>query len=194
MKLFYELKHEDIAVFAKEYLKKKNIGARSYNLGTALSFVLVASITGYGYAIEILQGLDFLQQMGFAIAALFVVLLPIHELIHGVVYKYLGAPRVRFKIHWKSFAIMTEAPDFLITSSQFKKVALAPFAFISISLLVTIMLTPLTFRLFFSWCLLFHTLCCGGDFALVSFCLAHKDRSLWTKDLAGQSLTYFYAK
>jgi hypothetical protein len=110
-----------------------NENAKGSWLVTAF-FVLLAGGIGLMISISFVQAWKqprLLWQVAAAIAFVFVILLPIHEGIHALAYKSLGAKNVRFSYTWRKLAVYTCAPLFVIRLKEIIPLALAPFAAIT---------------------------------------------------------------
>ena len=70
-----------------------------------------------------------------------VILIPVHEFIHWLVYRNEGAADVRFGAIWRSFAFYAAAHNFLADYKTFKRIALAPLYLLS-ALLCLLLLYP----------------------------------------------------
>lgn len=193
MEIFYTFRHSAMQEMAKDYLKRKNKAVRWFNIALALQMVVIGYLVGTGIAQESFASANMSWLLGGPFLVLLLVLLPLHEVIHALAYKYFGAPKIQFRMHWKKAMVMTEAPGFLIAARPFVVVALAPAVIISMLLILVVIFTPFLTSLFTAVLLFLHTLCCGGDMALVSFCLEHSDKNLWTKDDPDEAVSYFYS-
>lgn len=192
METFYTFQHAQMQEFAKDYLKRKNKMVRGFNIALVLQFAIIGYLVGTGLARDSFASINVSWLLGGPFLVLLLVLLPLHEAIHALAYKWYGAPKIQFRMHWKKAMVMTEAPDFLIAARPFMVVALAPAMVISTGLILVMVFAPFTVSLFAGILLLLHSLCCGGDAALVSFCLEHADKNLWTKDDPAAAVSYFY--
>ncbi len=121
-------------------------------------------------------------------------LIPLHEYIHVLAYRYVGAKNTSYGMNLRKFYFMALADKFVANARQFRVVILAPFISISIVCLSLAILLPGYWRfipigLFFT-----HTLFCSGDFGLLSYLENHKDKDIYTYDDVEQSESYFFEK
>ena len=121
-------------------------------------------------------------------------LIPVHEVIHALVYKLTGAPKIKFGIKPAKCLFYVTADKYVIGKRHFILVALMPFLVISLLLIVLahFIVTPLSWS--FIVCLFVHTTMCIGDFALAGLFIQHKRQAIYTYDDVENSVTYFYKK
>lgn len=134
-----------------------------------------------------------LGQPAAAPAFVFVVLLPVHEGIHALAYKALGAKDIRFSYTWSKLAVYTCAHWFVIRRKEIFPLALAPFVVITFALLMLAGLWPIA-RFFFLWSLWFHAALCGGDMILVAYAWRNRGRDLYNLDDVEEGKSYFYER
>ncbi len=122
------------------------------------------------------------------------VLAPLHELIHGLVYKWIGAPAIRYGADLSQFIFYVTAHRYAVGQKEFFRVAFTPFLLISLGLLAGIILLPP----FWSWgltvTLLSHGSMCIGDFSMMSYFKRYPDREIYTFDDTETMVSYFYGK
>jgi len=184
--------HQDLVHFIKPYMEKPNRYARAYK-GSIFLLMLLA-FGGAGFMIG--SGRFTFQMLNYCLMGigLVILLIPIHEIIHGTAYKIVGAPSVQYGVVWKQAVFYAMADRHVIGFSAFRLVALAPFVIISTVLLVSTFTLPGFWPYTTFTMLLFHTLFCGGDFALLSFFQEHRDVEMLTYDERSTGMTFFYAK
>lgn len=121
-------------------------------------------------------------------------LIPLHEGLHMLAYKLLGARQTRMVAHWKKFYFLAIADGFVANRSEFRIVALAPFVVISLLLgLLSIVLGP-SAMLSLRFALLVHGGLCSGDFGLLSYFESHKDREILTVDDVQAGVSRFWIR
>jgi len=126
---------------------------------------------------------------GFAIALL---IIPLHEWIHGLAYKYVGAKEISYTANWKKFYFTAQADHFVVNEKEFRLVAFAPFVVIT-SLALAIGLAFGQYLLMLG--LIFaHTTMCSGDFALVSYFYQNRGKGLVTYDDYSNQIAYFFVE
>ncbi len=60
-----------------------------------------------------------------------ILLIPIHELIHGLLFRLFGAKDVRYGVVWKKLMFYAVAHDFAVNYRQMLVIALGPFFVLS---------------------------------------------------------------
>ena len=93
------LDHNELIPFVKDVFQNQNFITRLYSGITLFTIVLATALLAY----YIVKGeLNAFAPFGLGIAITFL-LIPIHEWIHGLTYKYLGAKKVSYSANWKKF-------------------------------------------------------------------------------------------
>ncbi len=185
--LALDLRHDDIIPFIKEYYQKKVTPLLLFHWGFSLITLLV------WLGVGVLAGLDadgWIGGAGWAVLGFFA-LLPLHEWIHGLVYKQAGASDVRYGASLRQFVFYAIAHHFVASRQAFVRVALAPFVLITLPLVVGMIFLP-DLRFVLAGCLALHTSGTAGDFALLNFYVVHRQREIYTYDDADQKRSYFY--
>lgn len=140
---------------------------------------------------------DFNNLIGFSIGILFSVtlLVVVHEVIHAVAYKMVGAKKLSFGMRIRKFLFFVLADKQVFSLKRFEIVALAPVTTIA---LLTIVGMICTFNqpMFYSFLSIFgiHSLFSGGDFGLLAYFENRKEKEILTFDVKEEGKTYFYVK
>jgi len=187
-----ELDHKALIPFLKKHLKKHTLSSIFHN---AFNFVMFATIVAlltndYIAGKSVLKGIAYiLYGMGFTL-----LLIPIHELIHGLAYKLLGAENTSFDANLRKFYFMALADQFVANKKEFRIVALAPFVTITTAgfALLYFVSGPWTYSILAA--ILTHAVFCSGDFGLLSYFDANKGKELVTYDVVATKMSYFYVK
>lgn len=170
------------------------------NKGTILFTVTLLTFAGTGFFFgaelsKVVRDSSLLEQRGIqyllGLSAVFLILLPIHELIHALVFYLQGARDIRFSFSKKGFAVFTVANQFVLNMQQLIVVAIAPFVSITVALAVLAWQLP-NWAPFFITALCFHALCCFGDFILINYAVKYKQRFNFDDFEKGES--YFFEK
>jgi hypothetical protein len=130
--------------------------------------------------------------LGLALLA-FLVIVPLHELIHGLAYRATGATDVRYGMSVREATAYAVAHNFVADWRAFTFVAVAPFVVITTALLLAILVWPAQ-HLFLFTVLLLHTTATLGDCALLNYFWVNRRRTLYTYDDADKKLSYIYAR
>jgi hypothetical protein len=122
---------------------------------------------------------------------IFFLLIPLHELIHGLAYKMCGAKTVSYHAAPRKLMFYALADRHVIGYRKFMVVAFSPFV------IITSVLCVFIFTLGGSWPwtvwtgLLMHTSGCAGDFALAAYFFDQRKRLPLTYDLKDEGITIF---
>ncbi|HEV7348355.1 DUF3267 domain-containing protein [Telluribacter sp.] len=130
-------------------------------------------------------------QIVLALTGFFIVVLPLHEAIHALVFKLLGADKVGFGYSLKSMMVYAYAQRFVMTIRENALVAAMPFILITMLLAGLLLVVPGLKMLWFLL-LLLHTLGCVGDFVLIKYAYRNRSRERYTYDDLDEGRTYFF--
>ena len=189
-RLSAELTHADMIPFIKEYIKKINPITLFYWSFNIIILLLIGCFSIVDTQLEFSEKFD----KFFLGVFFFFLLLPIHELIHGGVYKFFGAQKVRYGAVWKKMMFYAIAPLFVANSREFRIVAYAPFVLINSALILTGFFVGESIQWMLAGTLLFHTAGCSGDFGLLSYFYENKHTHVVTYDDAESGKTFFYTR
>lgn len=192
-KLLLILKHSDIAKFVGSYLYSKTLLASAYRNFLLFSLLLFTCTTAYLLFFYSNKCLTYLSGFLLGLISFFLLVAP-HEIIHGLMYKYFGAKRVKYGVIWSKLAFYAIAPNFVVHKKQFIVLAAAPFAVISTALISLILFSfGNPFWHFYFWGLfLTHSLGCVGDFAMIAFFELQGKQAVYTFDDEKAGVSYFY--
>lgn len=155
---------------------------------------MVGAVLGYFIGKQIgkfkLDPWQFLEAFGLLIF----VLLPIHEGIHGLVFKILGAEKVGFGWTPKTLMVYAYAQKFVMSLKENAIVAVMPFLVITLALLIAFFTLPEYKTLIVSTFVL-HTYGCLGDFILINYYFKYRHKQMFTyDDIDEAGMTYFFEK
>ena len=188
------LKYRDIISFVMENIKRNTFPAYAYFGYNLLNLVVLSVFVIYSTSSETYVFLDFVKFIiaGALIGSILVI--PVHELIHGISYKLIGAPKIHFGADFRQMIFYVASDKFVLGRRAFYIVALSPFILINL----------ITFLLMLSFSaqltagslsfLLFHNTMCIGDFAMVSFFAGNKNKDLYTYDDHKEKTSYIFEK
>ncbi len=134
-----------------------------------------------------------LKGMTIGLILLPLLLIPVHEGSHLIPFRIAGARDIRFGADLRQGIVWVTAHRFVAGKRLFQIVALTPFIFITLSLVVLIILSPPWWKWIFSMTLLIHTTMCAGDAALLGFMSKFGKRRVYTWDDVDLKEAYFYA-
>jgi len=119
--------------------------------------------------------------------------IPPHELLHGMAYKILGARKIRFGMDLKQFIFYVTADRFTISRRELAFLALTPFVSINAVILSVTAFWATPHLLFSASLLLFHNIMCIGDFAMISYAY-NQHGELYTYDDTARKMTLFFER
>ena len=182
--------HASLAEFVVEYFLRRRSwlthAHHAMTIVTVAAAVFVALRTARPLKLCVL---DFFL----ALAALFVIILPIHELLHAAAYRLSGARDIRWDYSLRMAAVWVTAHRFVATGRPFVFVALAPFVVINAALIAAAIVFP-KLAVFLLFVLLWHLHGSIGDWSLLNFIWLHRERGFWTFDDAEAGKSYFYGR
>lgn len=192
--LIDKLDHKELVPFVQQYLFRMRFWPVFY-LG--INIILLATIglmVGTGVSIRA----DFNTNealgkaaMGFALAFL---LIPLHEFIHAIAYRLCGAKEISYDADLKKLIFMAITHRFVVGAGEFRFVAIAPFAFITL-LGFAVMPFLQGYYIYTALGLIFtHATFCGGDFSILAYLDFHKDKEVVTWDDKVNKVSWFYGK
>jgi len=190
--LLATLNHKELVPFLKPYLFKWNRYAVLYHIITFLLCFVITIVLGYRvgrYGFNFDMVAHFLYGFGFAL-----LVLPLHELLHGIAYKMVGAPKVSYGGDIKKFVFFAVADNFVVSYREFRFVALAPFVVITSIAIGMCFVLPISWAYTMLGVILVHSMFCGGDFGLLSFFREHRQQEVITYDDVANKVSYFYSK
>jgi hypothetical protein len=191
--LLDELNLNQLGPFVNLYLSKRNFFTVFFISINFLFFIAAISLVYYyKISIHISIGTALNHLLYGVLFALF--LIPIHELIHSLAYKIQGAERTHIKVNLKKFYFLAIADKFVANRKEFIIVALAPFVIITLALLALLFFLSPMWQLTVLGTLVTHSICCTGDFGLLSYFDFHKDKQVVTFDDEEKNVTYFYCR
>ncbi|GAB2767473.1 hypothetical protein GCM10027275_07310 [Rhabdobacter roseus] len=131
-------------------------------------------------------------QIPLSVVVFFFPVLPLHEAIHALFFKLLGAPKVGFGYSAKGLMVYAYAQRFVMTLRENALVAAMPFVLITASLVGLLFLVP-SLQTLWVFLLLVHTFGCLGDFILIKHACRNRAVAMYTYDDLDEKRTYFFA-
>lgn len=186
--LFIEVEHKHLVAFLKKYMQYRNVWVIAFWTANA---GVVLSLTVYLYFEDTVSWKSVVTNFGVGFL-IFFLLLPMHEFIHGLTYKSVGAEKVSYKGSLKQMMIYALADQFVASRKEFIKVAIMPFVAITGMIVIAMFFVTPKYDVALFIALFFHTGGCYGDFAFLSFFHEHRDKGLVTYDDAVKENTLFY--
>ena len=189
--LLDRLEHIDLIPFVRKYNSARTIFSMFYMLSNFLAFGAVGYFLVSNSQKGVFTMIEGLTYLAYGLAIAFA-LLPIHEFIHVLAYKSQGAEKTSYDANLKKFYFLAVADQFVANRKEFQIVALAPFALITTTLLISLFFTGPLWTMTILGTLLTHTAFCSGDFGMLSYFAVHKDKEIVTYDDKGSKISFFY--
>lgn len=189
------LNHKEIVAFIKRHSKDRNLINNAYLLINMA--ILMYTIGKAYYAIQYQNAHafdDVLAGTGLGFFLTIFVSFFIHETIHLIAYKILGAKKTSIKIDFKKFVFLAIADQFVMGRKAFYFLAILPFAVITTLLLAGLIILNGYVHFVLLGILILHTAGCSGDFALISYFYKNKHLEIYTYDDIQKGESYFYQK
>jgi hypothetical protein len=185
------LPYSDIAPFVIGSLKSFNLPMLTvWTVLAMTSFLLVWFWPGVRYTPDnprIIIGL------AVGLAAVPVLLIPVHEGLHLIPFRLSGARDIRYGADLRQGIIYVTAHRFVADLRLFSIVAFTPFVIITTGLGAAILVCSPWWQWVLSLALFTHTTMCAGDTALIGFMMGFNHRNVYTWDDADRKEAYFYA-
>lgn len=188
--LLAEMTHASLGEFLVEYFIRR--GSWLTRMHHAMSLATIAAIVGVAWHQGKSWG-DALQAFGLAFVSLFVIVLPLHELVHALAYRIGGARDIRWDYSWRMAAAWVMAHRFVADRRTFVFVALAPFVAINAAILLAALVRP-GMAVYLLCLLLWHLHGSSGDWGLLNFIWLHREQGFWTYDDADSGKSWFYGR
>jgi hypothetical protein len=190
-----ELEHSDIKRFVIDQVQKRSRMIVLYSVYQFAMLFFAAGLLGYSLFKTFKGDSHILVIIAVSLAFGFSVLIVFHELIHGVAFKIVGAPKVSYGGYIRKMLFYAEADRFVANRKQFTIVALAPLTVIKLLTLAGCFIflgEPIFWFFISTMCL--HSLFCAGDIALLSFFYQSSDEYFTFDDKPAKKSYYFRRK
>jgi len=123
------------------------------------------------------------------------VLVLIHELLHGLVLKLAGAPKVTFGMVPGRFIFYAEADRFVLSRNPFLWVAFTPLVAVQVVTLLLVIFwygQPMVYFPLMVMCI--HSFFCAGDVALVTLFYRFPGLEVYTYDNREEKTSYYFVE
>lgn len=191
--LLDKLEHDALAPFLKKYLNKRTRTSILYYAITI--FIILSAVVLFVFndhsGKKEFGNWCFHFFSGFLLSFL---LIPLHEYIHVLAYRFLGADKTSFSANMKKFHFLALADQFVADRKEFRIIALSPFISLSLLMMIIIPWVPYHTIITILGILFMHTAMCSGDFALISYLEYYHSRQIVTYDDVEMKTSFFYGK
>ncbi len=182
----------ELVIPLREGLQTKNIYIRLFWLFFLLGCAAAGGFAAWSIGSGALTFGAFSGWLLLGIPATFL-LVPLHEMVHGLMFRWYGARDVRYGVIWRYLMFYAVAHAYVVHYRQFRYIAMAPFAVISVLCAAVFPFVPATWQALLLGLYCFHTLCCAGDFGLCAYFYKYRERKPVSFDDADNGISYFYA-
>lgn len=192
-RLVLELGYQEIVPFVMTQIRKRGLFPFLYAFINLATFLLIILFTVNGLRGQTLSWTSLLLQSLTGIAAGSILIIPVHELLHGLAYRLIGARKIIFGWDPGQLIFYVTANRYPVSGMQVHLLTLTPFIIINLS---TVLLTALAFPggfLFSAVFLISHNTMCIGDFAISGF-VSRTEGKVYTYDEPELKKSYFYAE
>jgi hypothetical protein len=189
-KLLLTLEYGSVADFVIAQLKSANPITFSFYALT-LSLLIWSLSLRFGLCGE----LSISQVLPYTLAGLILfplLMIPVHEGIHILVFRILGGRDIRVGADLKNFIVYVTAHRHVVTALPFLVIAASPFIIISVALLASAWSASPPWKWSLSLALLAHTTMCAGDIAMGAFYYTNRSKKIVTWDDAEARVAYFF--
>ena len=122
-------------------------------------------------------------------------LVVLHELLHGLVLKLAGAPRVSFGMVPGKFIFYAEADKFVLHRKSFMWVAFTPLVVVQLITTLLVISWFSNFMVFFPIMVMcIHSFFCAGDVALVTLFYRFPGYDVYTYDSHEEKTSYYFIR
>ena len=193
--LIAELHHSQIKEFVISRLTEDNRLIRIYMFYQIAMVVLGIFVLTRGVVFAFRGSSDILLFTVGALLFSFTILVPVHELLHGLAIKLTGAQKVNYGAYFRKFMFYAEADRHVMNRKQFAFVALTPLFTIKILTLAGVLLFWHSIWVFpFAMVMSVHSLFCAGDIGLLSVFYQNPNSEIFTFDVKSEKKSYYYLK
>lgn len=184
-----DLDHNEMVPFLLKNLKNRNPINAVFKHGTMLLIALILFVW-----IGRWDTTSFFLGLGAGLLFTFTVGVVLHETLHLLVYKVLGAKKTRLKPLWDQGAVAAVADHFVVSEKEFYWLAFTPFVVLTTAGLVALFTTSGWIFYGVSVFLVMHATACIGDFSLAGYMYEHRKEEIYTFDDVKNDRSFFYKR
>lgn len=193
-KLVRQLNHDEIIDFVTHQLKQFRWPMTFFYGFSIMLIALIISFTAGNIANSYISWSTYFLYLFLGLIAGMVLVIPVHEVIHGIAYKLVGARKVKYGADLRQMLFYASAPGFVAGKSDFYVVAFSPFVLINLFFLAGIIYGHLPVQWGSLFALFIHSTMCIGDFAMVNYFTSFPGKEVYTYDDREEKTSYFYIK
>lgn len=192
-KLIKELNFNEVLVFVLKHIKQRGFFQLFYFTVNSVMLGLIILLVVIGLLDHTLSWGKILAESLAGIVSGSILIIPIHELLHGLAYRILGARKIIFGADPAQLIFYVTADRYTVSGKQIHLLTLTPFLLINIITLTISMALFREYLLFTAFFLLFHNMMCIGDFAISGF-VSKTGGKIYTFDEPERKVSYFFKK
>ena len=185
----WAIDHRSVATALRPHIWKGSPVSAAYIAANLAALALVA-VTWIRLDLSLFAGF---QVVSLGMFSSYFALVPLHETIHAIAYRRMGATTVRVDYRWRRLTAACTADGFVASKREFAWVCLAPFLTLNPLLCVVAILSRGSWRLAAASALLLHVGACSGDFALLNWLYRSGYTNLFTYDDSAAQRSYFFS-
>jgi len=191
-KKILEISHEELIVFVSDHIRPDNLPIRLFYL---FNLPVLGYIFFKLYDIIFIHPLNWIYLLSVILLSFIlfaIIVIPVHELLHALAFKILGANKVSIHAQWGRMLFYSIADKFVMNSREFIFLALTPFVLINLGLVFGIICLHGEFKVMAVVFLFFHLTGCIGDFALLGYLYKNRHQNILNYDDKELEKSYFY--
>jgi hypothetical protein len=186
-----ELDFDDMIPFVLSNIKKKGLMSWLFIAINVIGLFSIGVFSIWGIYTGWIPWFGFIKQLFLGILAGSIIVIPFHELLHGLAYKIIGAKKIKFGANLQQFFFFVSTDRFPVNRKELYFLALLPFGVLNLVLLMVALFWLPQYSLLFGFLLLSHNLMCIGDFAITNYVMNEKEE-VFTYDEPENKKSYFY--
>ena len=195
--LIEEIDYANLKSFVVKEIERRSVLIVAYSIVQVVALLAMAGLLAF-FTIGLIVDGEFSAELitaGCAIVFSCTLLIPIHELLHAAAFLMLGKRDIGFGVQWKKFLFYAEANMQVLDRKEMVIVGLAPLVTIAIvaATLIALQVSALT-TLFAATVFTVHLFFCGGDIAIISFFVRHKQMEMYTFDNREMKKSYYFVR
>lgn len=186
-----ELDFDEMIPFVLSNIKRKGLMSGLFIAVNVIGLLSIGALSIWGIYTGWISWSRFVMQLILGFLAGSIVVIPFHELLHGLAYKILGAKKIKFGANLQHLFFFVSAHRFPVNRKELYFLALFPFGVLNLTLLLVSLLWLTQYSILLGFLLLSHNLMCIGDFAITNFVLKEKEE-VFTYDEPEIKKSFFY--
>ena len=186
-----ELNFDEMIPFVLSNIRKKGIMSWLFIAVNVIGLSSIGVFSIWDIYTGWIHWSRFIIQLILGILAGSIIVIPFHELLHGLAYIILGAKKIKFGANLQQFFFFVTADRFLVNRKELFFLALLPFGVLNLALMMVALFWLTQYSILFGFLLLSHNLMCIGDFAVTNYVLNEKEE-VFTYDEPENKKSFFY--